>query len=149
MQGSQGVSFLKRSKIWNLPAIQSQAVWSKVTFQARHSSLLQPGPCASLHLSICPSPSLCLLFPHSVPLREGSSQPQRLSQTYHITIFPPQEPLAPHSRQGCARRERQGQPPTLLCHNVAINWLENCLSRQKPVLGATRAADVLCAPPKR
>ena len=72
MQGSQGVSFLKRSKIWNLPAIQSRAVWSKVTFQARHNCPLQPGPCASLHPSLHSShthrPSARQLFPTSKAL---------------------------------------------------------------------------------
>lgn len=146
MQGSQGVSFLKWSKIWSLPAIQSQSAWSKVTFQARNRSApLSSLVLAPLHPSIHPSlpPSA---LPRSLSLcRDGSSQHRRHSPTYHITILPPRKPLAPRSRQGHARRERQGQPPTLLLHNVAINRLENCLSRQKPVLGATGAADIYFA----
>lgn len=120
--------------------LQNWVVWSKVLFQARHRSLLQPGPHASLH------PPLLIPLPApptlTIPLRDSSSQPRRLSPTYHIIIFLPQEPPAPWSCQGHAHRERQGQPPTLLLHNVAINWLENCLSRQKPILGETRAPDI-------
>lgn len=112
--GSWGILFLKQTKIWNLPAVQSQA-------DIPAKALLPPSSC-------------CCLF---------SVQNALPSLPWHWDKALP-EPLSPCSRQELACRERQGQPHPLLLHNLAINWLGNCFSRQKPVLGADCCVQAPC-----
>lgn len=113
--GSWAILFLKQTKIWNLPAVRIQA-------DIPAKAPLPPSSCCCLSPVQNAAPSLPWHWDKALP-----------------------EPLSPCSRQELACRERQGQPHPLLLHNLAINWLGNCLSRQKPVLGADCYVQAPCA----
>lgn len=104
---------LRPTETWIVPATPSQAACSTEPSQPRQR-------CCGSH----PVPVPLLTLPLGT----------------RLLLSPPFHPE--RHRQGFVRRGRAGNPrPPLLVHNLAINWLENCLSRQKPVLGATGAAD--------
>lgn len=100
------------TETWIVPATPSQAACSTAPSQPRQR-------CCGSH----PVPVPLLTLPLGT----------------RLLLSPPFHPE--RHRQGFVRRGRAGNPRPLLVHNLAINWLENCLSRQKTVLGATGAAD--------
>lgn len=103
---------LRPTETWIVPATPSQAACSTAPSQPRQR-------CCGSH----PVPVPLLTLPLGT----------------RLLLSPPFHPE--RHRQGFVRRGRAGNPRPLLVHNLAINWLENCLSRQKTVLGATGAAD--------